>query len=593
MKTCLLLLLVTTMAITMPLLAHESADKSLDDTYQQVMQLKQQIISLRKAEDITKPWPAVKKTRGLSHRHVLQKSIEVLDKIKRLRRIHKLGPITIPLFPTRNITANEVFNMTSRLIEELKLLPNQQSTNPIPSLKSPRKTPSDVYQELWSISLAINPLLGVRGLSPTDVYIQSLKILEQIKFLRISQSLPLNIPPPPMTEEKQSNHSLSQAYQLLEKIAQAEHNLWLEPIKVPPVPRREIVPEEVYDVLLMVQSELERIKYRLGIERNIPSQVQKGLKSSDDVLFNLTWSTAIMPQFRNSTVIKQYPQASLKKNTNHLYALTEHIIEELFEYRKLRGIQTIPRIVPNQVHLQIHHIYQKTKHVMKKISLIREQEGLGPLAQAKNYLHKISLTEVYDLIIRLDAELQILYKKVDMPTQLYEQDHSHFYIDKNESDVFQQMWTISYLLDAVLGSQGYTPTDVFKQALYVVEEIKLIGQTMGRPTNKFNLPPIIYGKQPSDVLKQSQIISKKLNTLKLRMGLLDQEKPISPPSNQVTPDDVHNGIELITSEIERIKVHLDITQSINRYNEDNEEKTPSQVFQQLQLATKILQSFIE
>ncbi len=596
MKNFILLSIFAFMVVSAPLYAEKLANKTPDDVYQQVMQLKQQVVLLRNAADITIPWPSVKKIADLTPRHVLQKSIEVLDKIKRLRRIHKMGPITVPLFPTRDITPNEVYDMTNRLIEEFKLFPGLKNATFEfePKHMESGRTPSDVYQELWTVSLAINPLLGVRGLKPSDVYIQSLKILEQIKFLRISQSLPLNIPPPLMTEGKRPNHTLAQAYKLLEKTAQAEHNLWIDPIKVPSVPRKEITPSEVYDALLIIQAELERLKYRLGVERDIIIPSQNGRKTPDDVLFNLAWSTAMMPQFENSTPIRQYPQQSLNKNANHLYALSEHIIRELFEYRKLRGIQTVPREVPTQANLQAHHIYQKTQHVMHKISRIREQEGLGALAQVQNQLREISLTEVYDLIIRLDAELQILYERIDMPAQLAEQDHSRFYTDKNESDVFQQMWTISYMLDAILGNEGYTPTDVFKRAQHVVEEIKIIGQAMNRPMIDLSLPTLIHGKQPADVLEQSQFLGKILKTLKLRMGLLGQEYPMSPTPNQVTPDDVHNGIELIASELERIKIYLGITQTVKvKPHSDNEEKTPSQVFQQLQLAIRLLQSFIE
>ncbi len=567
-------------------------NKTPSDAYQRVMQLKQQVIVLREFSNVTATWPSVEKHPGLAPRHVLQKSLEVLDKIKRLRRIRKMGPITVPLFPTRNITPNEVYDMVGRLIGELALFSELKDVALAKEIVVTGKTPSDVYQELWNISLAMNPLLGVRGLKPTDVYSQSAKILEQVKFLRVSQSLTLDVPPPLMTEGKRPNHTLQQAYRLLAAISQAEHNLWIEPINVPKVPRREIKPGEVYDALLIVQAELERVKFRLGIERDIAVPEVEGQKTPDDVLYNLVWATALMPRFENDVPIKQYPRESLNKTPNHLYALTEHIIEELIEYRKQRGIQVMPRHIPGQSNLQALNIYQKTLHVMDKVSRVREQEGLGVLALPQGHLRQTTLTEVYDLMIRLDAELQILYEKVGMSAKLAELDRVRLYTNKTESDVFQKMWSISYLLDPVLGSEGYTPTDVFKLAQRVVEDLMIIGRATERTTEGFTLRPLIHGTQPEDVLAQAHLITILLKKLKLRVGLLDKALPLSPAPEKITPDDVHNSIELILSELENVKIHLGISE-IPQLEPDPREKHPSHVLQQLQLATRLLQSFIE
>lgn len=579
--------------VAAPLHASEMNGKTPDDVFQRVSILKQQVELLWQADHINAAWPAVDRPSGLAPRHVLQKSLEVLDKIKRLRRIREMGPITVPLFPTRKITPSEVFDMAGRLIEEVKLFPALQGVSLSPVDISTGKTPSDVYQALWNISLAMDPLLGVRGLKFSDVYGQSLKILAQVKFLRISQSLPLNIPPPQKTQGKRSNHMLQQAYLLLGSIAMAEHNLWVEPIRVPTVPRREIKPGEVYDVLLIAQAELERIKYRLGIERDIASVETEGHKSSDDVLFNLVWATQMMPQFTNDVVIKQYPAQLLNKSPNHLYGVAQHIIEELQEYRRQRGIQVVPREVPTQANLKSYHVYQKAQHVLAKISRVREQEQLGPLAMPSGYLRQITHAEVYDLLIRIDAELQLFYDLIDMPAELAELARARVYRNKTESDVFRQMWTISYLLDDVLGSEGYTLTDVFAQARFVAEELNIIAQATKRSVTGIELPTLVKGSQPIDVLNQSHVVMKQIKTLKRRVGLLGQALPLSPSPDEVTPDDVHNAIELILSELGYIKIYLGITQMAQPTRTEIGEKTPSQVLQQLQLAAHLLAQFIE
>ena len=278
--------------------AKQRQDKSPNEVFEKTLELKMQVMSLRDFLNVELPWPKVSLiTTGITPQHVLQKSLELLDKINRLRRVMKLGPITVPSFPSREITPNEVYDMVSRLVDELSSIHKTKSSDNKKTIKHKGKVPVDVYRELSEISSAIDPMLGIRGLKPTDVYAQSLKVLKQVRFLRISQNLPEEVKPPVLTEGKHPNHSLATTYKLLKKISLSESNLWMQPVLVPKVPNRVIEPGEVYDALHIVLAELERVKFRLGVERRFKIEQVKGIKTPDDVIYNLVWAIRLMPDF--------------------------------------------------------------------------------------------------------------------------------------------------------------------------------------------------------------------------------------------------------------------------------------------------------
>jgi hypothetical protein len=53
-------------------------------------------------------------------------------------------------------------------------------------------SPNMVYAALSEISIALDETLGIRGITPSKVYIRSEKVLQLAIFLRYSQNLPVN-----------------------------------------------------------------------------------------------------------------------------------------------------------------------------------------------------------------------------------------------------------------------------------------------------------------------------------------------------------------------------------------------------------------
>jgi len=565
------------------------------DVYGLAQSLSKHTDTLRRISGVMTPWPELPRQEDKAPRHVLQKALEVLKKIGRLRQIKHMGAISIPPYPSRSITPNEVFDMVQRLNSEIVLLlpPEERVSLHQPEAELLGKTSNDVYRALWRVSLAFDPLLGVRGFTPNDVYVQTEQILEMVRFLRLTQNLPNNIQPPPRPTGKHPNHALQAAYELLAHIAKAEENLWIEPAYVPKLERRVIIPTDVYDALSNIIAELQRIKYRLGVERHFPEPEVKTEKSPDDVVQNLQWASEMMPQFPLDRPLYQYDPESLAKTSSDVYLITEHILDELLRYRDFRGIKTLPRQPPQVSGLQLKHVYQKTLEGLEKINVLRQQMQVGAIALPKHPLRKITSMDVFDLVVRLDAELQHIYNQAELEDTVLVEAVKKIAApqDKTPSDVYANIWRISYLLDTVIGGDGYTPDDVYRESMIVLNDINLIAQHLKRKQIR-KMPDFVGGYESQDVIIKARDILQLVTRIQDRAGLFEKGSPTSLPSAKVTPNDVFNMVGLIHIELSSLKLHLGISDYPDPVA-DVQGKTPSHVYQLLTHAHASLSSLLD
>ncbi|MBL3529132.1 MAG: hypothetical protein JMN27_16495 [gamma proteobacterium endosymbiont of Lamellibrachia anaximandri] len=87
-------------------------------------------------------------------------------------------------------------------------------------------------------------------------------------------------------------------------------------------------------------AELQRIQFRLGLERQFPDPKPHEGKTPDDVIQNARWAAALLPEFNLGRPLLQYDRSALQKTSNQVFSVSEHIMRRLMQYRRLRGIQT-------------------------------------------------------------------------------------------------------------------------------------------------------------------------------------------------------------------------------------------------------------
>ena len=572
-----------------------AAEKNPSDVYSESLILKEMVVALRKENGINETLPAVAKQKDKLPRHVLQKTLEILAKVNKYRELHDYGPITLPPVPPREITPQDVYNNVERLKLEVSYLLKDRSI-----LKEKRfylkkytgKTPSDVYRELWTISLAFDRLIG-QGFTPTDVFILSQQIVDEIKFIRATQRENQNIPVPKKRPNLLPNHALYTSVKLIAKIHDDEKKLWMEPVPVPKVEQRVISPTEVYDSLQTVSAELNRIERRLGIERSFALKKVKEKKTPSDVVQNLEYALALLPSFDFDKKLNQYPTSSLIKTPNDVFALSEYILNKIATIKDRKGIKVRAKETTYIYGLKPIHVYVKGLEDLEKVAKLKELEGFHPSQIPPAPDTKITPSEVYELILRLDDEINLLYNTNNNEYHLisyrdYMQKKE--YTDKTPSDVYNNLWKISYELDTIL-NQDYTPNETYILAKSINSDVKKLaiyftGKEIDVKSKNYTL------KRPSDVFYKSDYLMEQLQTLKER-GNLKSVKIALPRDKVITPTTVYNALRIISGTISEIRVYYGIERSSATQAEIATDKTPSDVYKIIESSSEIIKKILQ
>ena len=571
--------------------------KTPADVYVQVELLSKDVQALRDANNIQTPWPKVAVEPGRQPHHVFQKTLEILDKINRYRiNVAKIGAITVPRFPGRDITPNEVYSVVSRLRQELLLLVNNSSLAEQGAAVKPDSeiTPADVYAKLSEISIVLDETLGIRGITPSEVFIRSKQVLQLAKFLRNSQNLPMDMHRPKRTVGKLPNHALKSVNQLLHKVQRAEKNLWMTPIIVTPVPRRVITPVDVYDAMGLALAELQRIQFRLGLERSFEIPSVKKNKTPDDVIQNTEWARQLLPEFKLENPLVQYDRNALKKTPNDVYSVTEHILKELIQYRHFLGVKTRPNKATLISGLQPSHVYEKTLEVIEKINLLRLRHNLGPIVESRYPLREITPTEVFNQVLQVDEELDVLYQKSGAPHQLWiTADNIKEYEDKTPADVFLNMQKISLLLDTLLDPGVFTPDYVYREAELIRNEIHILADYLDEPVPDSLWADVELDRstRPENVYPRVKKLLQMVLQMERRAGMFKVKDTSIPPGDNITPAEVYNLIRVVASEITKLKVFLGINQQAE-YPPKVVGKTPGHVLQIIQGNIRAMETFL-
>jgi len=572
-----------------------SLEKSPSDVYSESIVLKKMVIELRKQNGITAKLPDIPRQKDKLPRHVLQKTLEVLTKVNKYREIHTYGKITVPPVPPRDITPQDVYNNVERLKVEVSYLLKDKSIlvkKKFALKKIYNKTPSDVYKELWSISLAFDKLLG-QGFTPTDVYMQTEQIVEGIKFLRSTQRENADVVIPKLKANQHPNHALYKSIDLIRELSKIQKKLWMKPVPVPAIQHKVISPTEVYDSLQTVNAELNRISRRLGVERSFQMRKTVNKKTPADVVQNLEYAIALLPDFNFNRQLNQYPKNSLVKTPNDVYALSEYILEKIKYVKIQKGIKVKAKTTSYLYGLKPIHVYEKGIENLEKIAKLKKLEGFKISQTPASATSKITPSEVYELILRLDDELGLIYgdlfvgkEVLNSYRELLSKKH---YKKKTPSDAYDNLWKISYELDAILNEE-YTPNETYLLAKKIERNVigmeqYFLGKVLKQDRHKFQ------SKRPEDVFLKSLEILKELEFIKKRGNFKSAQITI-PKDEIITPTSVYNALRIISATVSEIEVYygIPLAKDVKIVKSD---KTPTDVYAVVEYAQRVVSKIIE
>jgi len=564
--------------------------KTPGDVYAVLQQARVEVEILRQQSKVKRSWPVIKTVTKPYPRHVLMKCDEVLVKLNRLRKIKRMGEVTIPVYPSRNITPDDVYDMSVRMLKELRIVTgSSKSQRRITSIGPESKIKYEMnYQLLSEISRALDPVLGIEGFTPADVHALTGRVVANALFLRTSQNLPEPVEEPDfdMRRKRHPNHALMEVYETLSQVSQLERNLWMEPCEVPKLKSRKIGPNEVYDAVLTVMAELQRIKYRLGLEYRTKTPKTESGKTPNDVIYNLKVAQILLPPFDGTTPLQQHNPEALQKKPADVFIVAERITKELEQDRKIEGITLVPRKAPLLEGNQPKHIYQKTLECLEKVNRLRKQTGFFPTAIGDYPLREITLSKVYELVVRLDDEFDLLQKAQHGRPHKLETDQDSFIGEKTHDDVYQKIWQVSFLLDTIIGPEGYSPVDVYREAQRIIAEVKLLQEYLNVDPH-VKEPPFQPGKTSGDVIIIAQIIINLIGDIQRWANMKRTAKSSEMELTDVTPNEVYNEVGIILSEIISLKIHLNLFKIVE------EEETPSHVYQKMVYAHRLLQTLFK
>lgn len=556
-------IIILYVSLISPLYAAVVAEKTPNDVYQKVLLLTEDVKQLRQKNNISTPWPKVNKEDGLAPRHVYQKALEILEKINRYRvNILKIGAITVPAYPNREITPNEVYDFVLRLRAEIRLLNNNPPISPEIEHVKLLKTPTDVYQRLAEISISLDETLGLRSISPSEVYQRSLQVLDMAQFIRRTQNTKHAIKKPLKNNKLLPNHALKEVNLLLHKIRLVEQNLWIKPIKKYSTPHRVITPGDVYDAMGIVLAELKRISYRLGFEHELKIVRSQEGKKPEDVAQNTQWAKLLLPEFDFSHPLQQYNKSSLQKNSSHVFAITEKILKQLRAYLKYRGISAslyIPDLIDG---IQPTHVFSKTLALLEKTRNIRQQNKIGDITVPDLPLRKITPAEVYTLSIRLDKELAFIFASDGFKTTNIPDEDIGLLSNKAPQDVYQNIQRIEIALDIILGDFAYSVTDVYQEVLLAKAEALLLTELLLNKKVSVKAKRIPTNILAKDIYKKSIDILQLIKQIKQRAGFYSNNLQHT-ARGAITASDIYNQASLIHTDLISIKAHLGIDKKIS------------------------------
>ncbi len=568
--------------------------KTPSDVFSYAMLLKKKVVYLRHQAGIESDFPNVPPQHNKFPRHVIQKALEILSKINLYRISKGYGEIFIPPYPAREITPSDVYEMVKRLDAEVTpFIKNEKFLKSLRLIKYENKTPNDVYRLLWSISLAFDSLLGIHGYTPTDVYALSEKLVETVKFIRETQNMYDMPSKPPLEPDLHPNHALYASYDFLSKVRESQKHLWIDPTEVPKKPHRVVTPTDVYDSLQYNIAELQRIKYRLGVERYFKLKPVEGSKTPSDVVQNIKYATALMPLFSFDKPLIQYPISSLKKTPNHVYAVTDEILRKLDILKNLKGAAQKPKTPPFIYGLKPIHAYQKAIEATEKSIRLKVQMGFYPSEVPTEPLREITPNEVYEMVIRLDGIVTILlhkagYKKAE--EYIYKVD-KHIPTNKTPSDVYHNLWRISNTFDVLLARE-YTPNETYALSARIKSKVAHLLRAMNIKhgaiesieSQKFDLDT----KTPADVFKKSIELYGRIKDIQKRLNM-SESNIIIPKEKIITPNTVYNALRIINASINQILIYKNVEEEAVVYPmQIPTDKTPTDVFENLIKLQKLL-----
>lgn len=219
------------------------------------------------------------------------------------------------------------------------------------------------------------------------------------------------------------------------------------------------------------------------------------------------------------------------------------------------------------------HVYIKSLELFKKVSKLQKKHDIESNSLPEIPIQDITPENVLTVTDHIYDEVIRIKKKLGINQSIKEVE---FYAGRTPSNVYENIWQASYLIDGMIKAIG--PTGVFENTLRVQNELKLIASHFN-----VDLSYISGERQSGKTPKQAHLLGyvnlHKLSLLEEKLKMKAFRVPTYPKA-KISPSDVYDITNLMLAEINRIKVHLGIKQTA-KIESVSGRKRPSHVWVQM------------
>ena len=168
--------------------------------------------------------------------------------------------------PIKVVEPRDVLGSVAEIVTELRKIKAQmvieRQIEPAPFRGG--KTPSTVYKNLADASFLLDGLAG-RPLTPNDVYLNALYILDELELIAAKLRAPLALDAPAVEGRKTPKDVAQQVLRASYKMVNLQTRLGMDASSVPTLTLVRVTPSEVFDATNMLLAEMTRIKHHLNI----------------------------------------------------------------------------------------------------------------------------------------------------------------------------------------------------------------------------------------------------------------------------------------------------------------------------------------
>ncbi len=252
------------------LLASESLTPS--SVYSEVVQIEKELLTIKRFFNINRKEELKEAiTTELTPRHAWQKTYELMVKTNILRRANGL-PIIEPVYmePVLNVNPILTYEQTQRVLTELRIIKFRLGILEMitPPETFSKKTPMDVFNKLRHVSSLFDVINGSE-FTPSYVYGEAMRIYQDVNVIIRLLGLTDTTIPPEKIVTATPREAMITALHLLEKISSLESGVGIEGVDASVFYLDNPLPEDVFEMTLILMAELQVIKASLGLRHDV------------------------------------------------------------------------------------------------------------------------------------------------------------------------------------------------------------------------------------------------------------------------------------------------------------------------------------